>query len=180
MRDLADIETVGVVGAGTMGAGIAQVAATEGYDVVMRDIETDYVESGFDSIESSLERFVAKDELSEGEADAAVFVAERRGSIVGFGYLRTTPDADFTADVDGKLAALYVHPAVTREGVGTTLLQALETRAREAGCESLGLWASLNAVPFYEAQGYTPVREFEYEFAAGVTGLTHEMQKALD
>ena len=114
------------------------------------------------------------------EPETAVFVAERRGSIVGFGYLRTTPDADFTADVDGKLAALYVHPAVTREGVGTTLLQALETRAREAGCESLGLWASLNAVPFYEAQGYTPVREFEYEFAAGVTGLTHEMQKALD
>jgi len=72
MRDLADIETVGVVGAGTMGAGIAQVAATEGYDVVMRDIEEDYVESGFDSIESSLERFVAKDELSEDEADAVV------------------------------------------------------------------------------------------------------------
>jgi len=72
MRDLADIETVGVVGAGTMGAGIAQVAATEGYDVVMRDIEEDYVESGFDSIESSLKRFVAKDELSEDEADAVV------------------------------------------------------------------------------------------------------------
>jgi 3-hydroxybutyryl-CoA dehydrogenase len=72
MRDLADIETVGVVGAGTMGAGIAQVAATEGYDVVMRDIEAEYVESGFDTIESSLDRFVSKDELSEGEAEAAV------------------------------------------------------------------------------------------------------------
>ena len=33
------VETVGVVGAGTMGAGIAQVAATAGYDIVMRDIE---------------------------------------------------------------------------------------------------------------------------------------------
>ena len=72
MRDLADIETVGVVGAGTMGAGIAQVAATEGYDVVMRDIETDYVESGFDSIESSLDRFVSKDKLSDDEAEAVL------------------------------------------------------------------------------------------------------------
>jgi len=72
MRDLADIDAVGVVGAGTMGAGIAQVAATEGYDVVMRDIEQDYVESGFDSIESSLDRFVSKDELTEDEADAVL------------------------------------------------------------------------------------------------------------
>jgi len=72
MRDLADIDAVGVVGAGTMGAGIAQVAATEGYDVVMRDIEQDYVESGFDSIESSLDRFVSKDELTEAEADAVL------------------------------------------------------------------------------------------------------------
>jgi 3-hydroxybutyryl-CoA dehydrogenase len=72
MRDLEAIETVGVVGAGTMGAGIAQVAATEGYDVVMRDIEQEFVDSGFDSIESSLDRFVSKDKLSQEEADAVV------------------------------------------------------------------------------------------------------------
>ncbi|MFC3478819.1 3-hydroxyacyl-CoA dehydrogenase family protein [Halobacterium litoreum] len=69
MRALEDIDTVGVVGAGTMGAGIAQVAATNGYDVVMRDIETEYVERGFDSIEDSLDRFVSKDKLTEGEKD---------------------------------------------------------------------------------------------------------------
>lgn len=114
------------------------------------------------------------------EPETAVFVAERRGSIVGFGWVRTAPDPEFEADVDGKLGALYVHPAVSREGVGTTLLQALETRAREAGCESLGLWASLNAVPFYEATGYTTVRELDYEFAPGITGLTHEMRRELD
>jgi len=67
MRALEDIDTVGVVGAGTMGAGIAQVAASNGYDVVMRDIETEYVERGFDSIEDSLDRFVSKDKLSESE-----------------------------------------------------------------------------------------------------------------
>jgi 3-hydroxybutyryl-CoA dehydrogenase len=67
MRDLEDIDTVGVVGAGTMGAGIAQVSAMADYTVVMRDIEAEYVQRGFDSIEESLDRFVAKDEISERE-----------------------------------------------------------------------------------------------------------------
>jgi len=72
MRDLEDIDTIGVVGAGTMGSGIAQVAATNGYDVVMRDVETEYVESGFDTIEDSLDRFVSKEKLSESEAEATL------------------------------------------------------------------------------------------------------------
>lgn len=55
-----------------MGAGIAQVAATAGYTVVMRDIEQEYVDAGFDSIESSLDRFVSNDDLSEADADAIV------------------------------------------------------------------------------------------------------------
>jgi 3-hydroxybutyryl-CoA dehydrogenase len=71
MHDFEDIETVGVVGAGTMGSGITQVAATAGYDVVMRDIEVEFVENGLDSIESSLAKFVDKEQLSREEADAA-------------------------------------------------------------------------------------------------------------
>jgi 3-hydroxybutyryl-CoA dehydrogenase len=68
MRELDSVSTVGVVGAGTMGNGIAQVAATAGYDVVMRDIEEEFVERGFESIESSLERLVGSDELTEDES----------------------------------------------------------------------------------------------------------------
>ncbi len=60
-----DIDTIGVVGAGTMGSGIAQVAATSGYDVVMRDIEPAFVESGFGTIDDSLNRFADKDVLEE-------------------------------------------------------------------------------------------------------------------
>ena len=56
MPELADIETVGVVGAGTMGSGIAQVAATAGYSVVVRDIDSTYVRQGLDSVESGLKR----------------------------------------------------------------------------------------------------------------------------
>ncbi|MFC6718419.1 3-hydroxyacyl-CoA dehydrogenase family protein [Natrialbaceae archaeon GCM10025810] len=59
------LERIGVVGAGTMGSGIAQVAATTGYDVVMRDIEPEFVDSGVDSIAVSLERLAANDDLEE-------------------------------------------------------------------------------------------------------------------
>jgi len=72
MRDLRDIETVGVVGAGTMGAGIAQVAATAGYDVVMRDIESDLVERGFDRIEDSLDRLVDRGDVDADKREAAL------------------------------------------------------------------------------------------------------------
>ena len=65
MRGLPDIETVAVIGAGTMGNGIAQVAATAGYDVVMRDIEQEFLDNGFEAIDDSLSRLAAKDDLEE-------------------------------------------------------------------------------------------------------------------
>ncbi|QKY21495.1 3-hydroxybutyryl-CoA dehydrogenase [Halolamina sp. CBA1230] len=71
MYGLADVETVGVVGAGTMGAGIAQVAATAGYDVVMRDVEQSFLDDGFETIDDSLSRLVGRDALTEAEAEDA-------------------------------------------------------------------------------------------------------------
>lgn len=111
--------------------------------------------------------------------ETAFFVAERGGSIVGFGWLRMEPDPDFAAEVDGKIGAIYVHPAVARQGVGTTIYQALETQARGAGLRSLGLWASLNAVPFYEQFGFATVRELTYAFGDEVVGPALEMRKSL-
>jgi len=72
VRTLDSIDSIGVVGAGTMGSGIAQVAAQSGYDVVMRDIEESFVENGFETIEDSLDRFVGKEKISEGEAEATL------------------------------------------------------------------------------------------------------------
>lgn len=115
-----------------------------------------------------------------GEADTTVFVAEQGGSIVGFGWLTLEPDEDFEAEVDGKIGAIYVHPGFARRGIGTTIYQALETRARERGLDSVGLWASLNAVPFYESQGYTKIRDLTYEFGGEVDGPVMEMRKTLD
>jgi len=65
MRELSEIDVVGVVGAGTMGNGIATVAAAAGYEVVMRDVEDDYVARGLDAVESSLDRLADGDRLDE-------------------------------------------------------------------------------------------------------------------
>ena len=66
--DFEDIETVAVLGAGNMGHGIAEVAALAGYEVRMRDIKDEFVQSGYDNIEWSLNKLAEKDQLTETEA----------------------------------------------------------------------------------------------------------------
>ncbi len=61
------IETIGVVGAGTMGNGIAQVAARAGYAVVLRDVAPEFLQRGMSAIDKSLQRDVDKERLKEDE-----------------------------------------------------------------------------------------------------------------
>lgn len=63
-----EIKTIGVVGAGTMGAGIAQVAARAGFQVIMRDVAENFVTRGLNTIRKNLEREVQKNRLSEQDA----------------------------------------------------------------------------------------------------------------
>jgi len=60
-----EIKTLGVVGAGQMGSGIVQVAATSGLSVVMNDIKDEFVEGGFATIEKSLDRMIKKEKITE-------------------------------------------------------------------------------------------------------------------
>ncbi len=59
------INTLGVVGAGQMGSGIVQVAATSGLSVVMNDIKDEFVAGGFSTIEKSLDRMIKKEKITE-------------------------------------------------------------------------------------------------------------------
>ncbi len=63
--ELDDIDSIAVLGAGSMGHGIAEVAALAGYDVVLRDIEEELVQEGYDQIEWSLNKLADKDRLDE-------------------------------------------------------------------------------------------------------------------
>ncbi|MBX3584362.1 MAG: 3-hydroxybutyryl-CoA dehydrogenase [Rhizobiaceae bacterium] len=59
------IETVGIIGAGQMGGGIAQVSATSGYKVLLYDISTDRIEKGLATISGNLARMVSSGKLTE-------------------------------------------------------------------------------------------------------------------
>ena len=86
-----------------MGNGIAQVAAAAGYDVVMRDVEPELVDRGFDAIDDSLARLVRKDALTEDEASAA------RDRIEG------TTEMAALADVDVAVEAVVEDLSVKRD-----------------------------------------------------------------
>ncbi|MCK5291016.1 MAG: 3-hydroxybutyryl-CoA dehydrogenase [Thermoplasmata archaeon] len=67
-----EIKKIGVLGAGTMGNGIAQVCALSGHDVVMRDIEDRFLENGMNAIQKSLSKGVEKGKLAQEQADQAL------------------------------------------------------------------------------------------------------------
>ncbi|WP_458187583.1 GNAT family N-acetyltransferase [Haladaptatus sp. NG-WS-4] len=104
--------------------------------------------------------------------DDAVYiaVAEIDGELAGFGRV----DFD-TETVD----AVYVHPHYARRGVGARLLSHLEARGREEGLDSLSLYASLNAVEFYDQAGYERVATVEHETTGGVELACVEMTRDL-
>lgn len=109
-----------------------------------------------------------------------VIVAERDGQVVGFGWMKPDADEYVRPAVDGEITAVYVHPSVARRGVGSRIYEALESHAERENVDSLGLWASRNAVPFYESHGYERVDEHVHEFDDGVAGTVVEMRKYLD
>ena len=109
-----DMKRIGVVGAGTMGQGIAQVCAASGFDVVMSDVNADAAAAGFAAIDRQLARAVEKARMSAAEKDA---VLARIGTATGIAAM---------ADVDVCIEAATEHPDVKLE-----LFRALEAVCQE-------------------------------------------------
>lgn len=63
------MKKIGVLGAGTMGSGIAQVIAQSGYEVILRDIKKEFVEKGLKGIEKNLDRSVKKERITEKDEE---------------------------------------------------------------------------------------------------------------
>ena len=67
-----NIKTVGVVGAGTMGNGIAQVCAAAGLEVIMQDIGEQQLERGVSTISGSLDRLIKKEKITDADKQATL------------------------------------------------------------------------------------------------------------
>ena len=87
-----EIKTVGVLGAGLMGHGIAQVAAQAGYDVVLREVDDAHLEKGIGKIEKQLARAVEKGKAEQADADGV------RGRIKGTTSYADLSDCDLVIE----------------------------------------------------------------------------------
>ena len=102
-------EVIGVIGAGTMGNGIAQVAARAGYNVILQDVRDEFIQRGLAAIDKSLERDVQKERLK----------ADEKQQIVG--RIRTTTDFALFSE------AAFVVEAVTENlAIKTEVFKALD------------------------------------------------------
>ena len=104
-----NVQRVAVIGAGTMGNGIAQVCAQAGVDVVMVDISEEAVQRGLKTISGSLDRLVKKEKLSEADKDAALG--------------RITTSTDYQAIKD---AELVIEAATENLGLKIKILEQLD------------------------------------------------------
>jgi len=98
-----------VIGAGTMGAGIAQTFATAGFSVVLKDISTEAVDRGLNTISKSLSRLVSKEKITQETADSIV------------SNLQGATNNDLVAD-----AALVIEAAVENMSVKKTIFAELD------------------------------------------------------
>ncbi len=110
-----NVKRIGVVGAGTMGAGIVQVCAKAGFEVVVREPQQDLVEAGLARLEDGLGRWVRKEIVSE---DEAVGIRER---------VRGTTDLEELFDVD-----LAIEAIIEDEEAKRSVFQALDAGCPEA------------------------------------------------
>src|SRR6056297_3285308 len=88
------MEEIAIIGAGTMGSGIAQVVASAGYSVILRDIKKEFVEKGLGKIKKNLDRNVKKERIS----------AEERNDILG--RIKGIVDLEDLKDVDMVIEAI--------------------------------------------------------------------------
>lgn len=96
-------KTVGVVGSGLMGSGIAQVAAATGYDVLLLDVEQSRLDTALKKIGASLDKFVKKEKITQKERDEIL------------GRIQTTTDIKTFSNTDFVIEAATENPKVKLE-----------------------------------------------------------------
>jgi 3-hydroxybutyryl-CoA dehydrogenase len=111
-----NIKTVGVIGAGTMGNGIAQVFAQSGFAVTLVDVAAPMLERARASIDKSLAKFVEKGKLAAADRDAALGRLTMTSSLEALGGADYVVEA-IVENIDAKRELFARLDAITRPGV---------------------------------------------------------------
>jgi 3-hydroxyacyl-CoA dehydrogenase len=109
-----EIKTIGVIGSGLMGSGIAQVAAQVGYNVIMNDTKMELIDKGFDSITKILDGKVKKEKVTVADKDATLARISKAAELEGV-----------------KKADLIIEAAFENFEVKKSIFQKLDTLCRE-------------------------------------------------
>jgi GNAT superfamily N-acetyltransferase len=104
----------------------------------------------------------------------------RRKTLYGGDHTIGRDDSRSDPAVDAaRIRAMYTHPAWTRRGIGTLLLELGESAARDAGFRTIELGATLAGEPFYLARGYKEVGRDTHVAANGANNVVIRMVKNL-
>lgn len=109
MRERMDIKKIGIIGAGTMGGGIAQAAAHSGYEVILEDVSEDYVRAGFARIKERLEKRVVEGKIERIEKERVI------------SKIKTTSSLEDCKDAD-----LIIEAAIEKEEVKKQIFKDLD------------------------------------------------------
>ncbi|MDQ3447649.1 MAG: 3-hydroxyacyl-CoA dehydrogenase NAD-binding domain-containing protein, partial [Chloroflexota bacterium] len=120
MKRGGDRRIVGVVGAGTMGAGIAQLALQAGHEVLLNDVDEAAIERGRERIADGLDRMVAKGRMDVDDAGAAL--AERLRDARGLDTLTTEADIIIEAALEDLDLKSIIFRALDSAAPASTLL----------------------------------------------------------
>jgi 3-hydroxybutyryl-CoA dehydrogenase len=167
-------ETFGVVGSGTMGAGIAQVAARAGYDVVIRDVAEEFLASGMAAIDKSLQRDVDKDRLSTDDKGVIVARIKTTTDIAALGNAfivveAATEDLKIKSDIFRSLDQVTKSDAILASNTSSISITKLGAVTRRAD-KVIGMHF-MNPVPVMEL--------VEVIRGAATSDATYESTRAL-
>ena len=129
------MQTVGIIGAGIMGTGIAQTVASKGMDVILSDVSIELAEKGKAGIAKGLAKLVAKEKMTQADADALL--------------ARVTPAADYSA-MSG--AELIIEAATEREDIKAKIFEAA---GKVLGAEAI-LASNTSSIPITRMAANSP------------------------
>ncbi len=110
------IQTIGVVGAGSMGSGIANLAAMNGFNVILRDIEERFLESALNRISKFMDKSVARGKMTEEQKQEALNRIQTTTSIEDFKDVDVVIEA-VLEDLNLKKEVFSSLDHIVREGV---------------------------------------------------------------